>query len=56
MAVHQTVSTPHPAFGHLLPASGEKGNEGVGRLREKGHHPVVAPRPACGERVARSAG
>ena len=37
------IETPHPPFGHLLPASGAKGN----RL------PLA---PHGGERVARSAG
>jgi protein SCO1 len=40
------MTAPHPAVGHLLPASGAKGYLRHSLL-------LVAPRPACGERVAR---
>src|SRR5436189_993544 len=44
VAKYLVGATPHPPFGHLLPASGEKGNLGAASF--------VAPRPACGERGA----
>src|SRR5436190_2168930 len=43
-----TTTAPHPPFSHLLPASGDKGNKLLVWR--------VAPRPACGARVALTEG